>query len=206
MSINVSDVDTSALLFVLECCSRLHASGAYAECVMRAFNKMTEERKTYLGVSTKSESGAVATFSYLLYRTLINDGYVISIDEICRVSGCSRKKLWKIARKDDRINSLVIKPSQILRRYLNLISASKDQVNKIMEKCHSLESHIGHSPKTIVAFSMYDVLKGLPVYISGEPLVKKCTIKRICTAIGVTPTCIFRLKRTIENEKKRRRE
>lgn len=194
MNINVSKLEGSALSYMYECCERLHQSPAYADQAMCIYQNMTKDRKLSLGISVKNEKAAAATFSYILYSVFIKEGCLVTIDEICLISGCVRRKLWKIARQDPEVNSFIIKPIQMLNRYINFFKVTRAQKDLIRLKCCELDNYIGHSPKTVVAYSIYSILQG------GE---SNYTLKNICAIIGITPTCVFRLRRIVENKDNR---
>ena len=196
MSIDLSNLDRSSHSFMMECCERLHLPELYASQAKYKFDKMHASEKKSLGLSVKTESDAEAAFSYLLYSIFMAEGCLVSIDEMCSATGCLRKRLWKIVRQDKKLNSITVKPAQMLTRYINLFEVTKEDKLVIRRKCSELASFFGHSPKTIIAYSIYFTIRE-----NAKPK-RKYTLKEICAEIGITPTCIFRLRRIVQKVQK----
>lgn len=196
MIIDMKNIERSAYSFMLECCERLHLPELCADQALCRFNRMSVNDKKLLGLSVKSQNDVLATFCYLLYSAFIKHDCLISLDDLCNASGCVRRRVWKIIKMDENLNSIIVSPTHMLNRYINLFRISKEDKIAIRRRCDELQSFFGHNPKTIIAYSIYFTIR--------ESKNPSCmySLKDICFEIGITPTCIFRLRRIIKSENK----
>lgn len=197
----------SMIDIALEWCSRLFISDSYAYEAVRCLNSMSELKKRELQIKTNTAALKHCSLAFCLYRCCKIDGCSITISSICEVSGCSKKLVWRSVKLDGNISIAIIQPQQLLRRFTVDLHISKEEKQEVQKLCLSFSGCIGHSPKTILGYCLYIILqksdgnkfKGgrRTLYREGQSRV---TIKSICQHLDISPTCLFRFKRSIENK------
>jgi transcription initiation factor TFIIIB Brf1 subunit/transcription initiation factor TFIIB len=180
------------LNLLLEWSHRLHISGRYAEDAYDLFKKLCDSQF----LTIHNHEALLVALSYVLYIICAENECLFSISDISKVSGCNRRRFWRLAKKNDNISTLVLKPSLFLLSYLRQLHLSKEEKARIREICKSLTNYISHSPKTILAYAIYIVVRKCTsekfmFYNSSQ----KYTIRNICNFVGISPACLYRFKR-----------
>lgn len=188
----------------LEWCSRLFISDSYAYEAVEYLSSMPEYKKQELNIRENTVTLRHCSLAFCLYRCCRMDGCSITVSNICRVSGCNKKLVWRSVKLDSSISIAIVEPQHLLRRFTVDLCISKEEKQKVSQLCLSFSDCIGHSPKTILGYCLYAVLQDSRGSKSAERkrrLYKddqsRVTVKNICQHLSISPTCLFRFKRSI---------
>ena len=177
----------------MEWSHRLHISDRYAEDAFQLYMKMRDAHELLV----HNYEALLVALSYVLYIICVENDCLFSITDIAKVTGCNRRRFWRLAKNNDKISTLVLKPTLFLLSYLRQLNMTLHEKSRIREICRSLTNYISHSPKTILAYAIYTISRqSLP---QEKFMIKnsrqRYTIKNICTFVGISPACLYRFKR-----------
>jgi transcription initiation factor TFIIIB Brf1 subunit/transcription initiation factor TFIIB len=175
-------------LLILEWLHRMHMSDSIATHAMEIYEK---ELKNHLNSNTCVNNARILNIStYSIYLACKQLDYIVSIKQICDISGADIRHVWKLVKKHSAISMSIICPSDIIQKYSYYLGLSMQEKLKVCNHILLFKPFFTHSPKTVIAYSIYHHVRNKEI--------RKMTIKHICKVMDVSTSCIFRFKKTIK--------
>lgn len=121
----------------------------------------------------------------------------LTLEEVCFAGGGNYRKVWVALKNENSyLASSPISVEDIFRRSERSLYLSPDQRRSVKQKLRGFHSLSTFSPKTLVAFSYFTVMRRCDK--------SSITIKKACQAFNVSPATFHRFKKRmkdIENER-----
>lgn len=127
-----------------ELLERLNLPLCFSSAILKTYEKVILEKKT------KKE-----LLSYTIYKSLNDEGFPISLNEMSAVSGFTNKKLYSMQENN---KAIILKPLQLLNKHCKTLGLQNDDI-----KCISVilptSNLTGHNPLTVIGSTIYAYLK-----------------------------------------------
>jgi transcription initiation factor TFIIIB Brf1 subunit/transcription initiation factor TFIIB len=115
---------------------------------------------------------------YVVYQTLNEIGYPISIKDIAAVSGVSENLIYDMQNNEE---SIILNPHSLLEKYCKLFGFDFKTYSVIKDMLPQVDT--GHNPLTVIASTIYK-------YSKDKKL--KFSMKEIASTVSISPISIQR--------------
>ena len=119
---------------------------------------------------------------YIVYLTLHESGFPISIKDIAHVTGIPDTKIYDL---QDNNESIFLKPEMMLEKYCTHLKLDY-KTYSVIKKDLPQNIKTGHNPLTVIASIIYSYCKRKKIKIS---------MKQIATVVNISPVSIQRYLR-----------
>lgn len=149
---------------IIEILDKLHLPACFATDIMKKYLKM-HPRKFLL--------------EFVVYLTLHECGFPISIKDIACVTGISDSQIYDLQDKDQ---SICLQPNDLMEKYCKLLKLDFKTYSVIKEELPTV-IETGHNPLTVIASTIYK-------YSRRNKL--KLSMKQIATVVNISTVSIQR--------------
>lgn len=132
----------------------------------------------------------INTAVFAIYTVCREKLCVVTMSDLCTVSGANIKNVWKIVKRHSIVSAEIIKPCELVHKYAFYLKLNKNEIRTVLEHVKNFERFYTHSPKTLIAYSIY--------INSKEKRISKMSINYICKSLQISSSCIFRFAATIK--------
>lgn len=175
-----------------EWCHRLHIEECDCSYLVQIFERKYGKSRSKSFSIQKSVKAAI-----LFYEEFRSRGFVLGIEDVSRVSGIPRKKLWTYIRFNDLKTDLrcdIIHLMEIFDRYVALFNLPKELRDRVRCRVQMFEGYISFSPKTLIAYAIYEILNPGGKFERGK---HSSSIREICRTMEISATSFFRFKKLV---------
>lgn len=160
----VNDITTELIVRIKDILERLFLPDCFTSDIIRKYRNLPN--KKYL-------------LEYVIYLTLHENGFPISIKDIAFVCGIPDSKIYDLQEQN---TSICLQPKDLLEKYcINLQLDYKTY--SLIKKELPLEIKTGHNPLTVIAATIY-------TYSKNNKL--KLSMKQIASAVNISTVSIQR--------------
>ena len=138
---------------------KLNLPSCFVVDIMRKYAKM--EKRKYL-------------LEYLVYSTLHDCGFPISIKDISCVTGISDSKIYQLQGKDE---SICLQAENLIEKYCTLLNFDYKTYSLIKAELPIVET--GHNPLTIIASTIYKYCKRKKIKLSMRKIANVINISTV---------------------------
>lgn len=160
----VNGNETSVEMKIKDLLDKLNLPECFLPDIMKKYT--TLQNKKYL-------------LEYILYDTLNESGFPISIKELSSVSGIPDAKIYDLQKND---KSIILLPENLLEKYCKLLELDYKTYSLIKKELPK-EMNTGHNPLTIIASTIYKFSKTNKL---------KLSMKHISNVLNISPISIQR--------------
>ena len=157
------------LSHVLELGERCHLPDALCENAFFSYQKQaTQKQQQYQNGRRRSRTPSNLWAAYYLYQEAKQQGFCLTLREICEACHVSEKSLWKLFRKEGASQLLksFVSVTDLSVKYSRFLCLSPDEGRRIRTLLTQISARFqGFSPSTIACLAFYLVV--------GESSVKK---------------------------------
>jgi predicted DNA-binding transcriptional regulator AlpA len=151
------------------------------------------DRVLQVTLEKKNVLNALDLAAYALFRTCVEQHFMVSLPEIIAVSGASYKRIWTALKGELFHGTLahrLIPPSALVRKYTAELNLTEKEIISLVTAVKLFDGYVSHSPKTIIVYVIYEQER--------QKLKKNIGIKELCEKVGISPTCLFRFRKKMK--------